>query len=269
MMDRNEPSDRLEGKAFDFIQIPPRSIKPRERGLTIVADKGLSVRGLEDLIEVAGEYIDWLKIGISAPRIWTREFLRRKIDVCHQSDIRVFFAGDFSEMAFHQGVHNQYYDEAKSLGADGVEVSTSQLSLPLDDKILLVREASSRGLLVIAEVGKKGVDDLRLHAGYLRKEMSSLMDAGAWKILVQAEGLAENVDRINETVYFDVAAAMDLKDLIFQAKDSRAHFWFLSQFGSEVSLDIEVNQVVQIELSRRGLRSRGLFQLMASVKPGR
>ena len=93
------------------------------------------------------------------------------------------------------------------------------------------------------------------------------MDAGAWKILVQAEGLAENVDKINETVFLEVAAAMDLKDLIFQAKDSRAHVWFLGQFGSEVSLDIETNQVVQVELSRRGLRSRGLFQLMASVKP--
>jgi len=97
--------------------------------------------------------------------------------------------------------------------------------------------------------------------------MSSLIDAGAWKILVHTEGLAENVGQISETVFFDVMAAMDLKDLIFQAKDSRAHFWFLSQFGSEVNLDIEANRVVQVELSRRGLRSRGLFQLMASVKP--
>lgn len=72
-MANNEPWDRLEGKAFDFIQVPPRSVKPRERGLTVVADKGLSVRGLEDLIEVAG---------------------------------------DCSEMAFQQGVHGLYYDEA-------------------------------------------------------------------------------------------------------------------------------------------------------------
>ena len=267
-MPKSEPWDRLEGKAFDFIQVPPRSVKPRERGLTVVADKGLSVRGLEDLIEVAGEYVDWLKIGISAPRIWSRDFLRRKIEVCHGARIRVFFAGDCSEMAYQQGVHLRYYEEAKALGADGVEVSSSQVSLSLEDKALLVREAAARGLLVIAEVGKKGVDDLRLHAGYLRKELAALMEAGAWKILVQAEGLAENVERINETALFDVAAAMDLKDVIFQAKDNRALFWFLTQFGMEVNLDVDAPQIVLVELSRRGLRRRGLFGLMASVKPG-
>ena len=94
------------------------------------------------------------------------------------------------------------------------------------------------------------------------------MDAGAWKILIQAEGLAENVARINETVFFDVAAAMDIKDVIFQAKDAKAVFWFLTQFGIEVNLDIDTNQVVEVELSRRGLRRRGLFGLMASVKTG-
>jgi len=264
----SEHWDKLEGKAFDFIQVPPRSVKPRERGLTVVADKGLSVRGLEDLIEVAGEYIDWLKIGIGAPRIWSRDFLRRKIELCHRSEIRVFFAGDCSEMAFQQGVHGRYYGEAKALGADGVEVSSSQVSLPLDDKAILVREAAARGLSVFAEVGKKGIDNLHLHGGYLRKEIGALMDAGAWKIIIQAEGLAENVARINETVFFDVAAAMDIKDVIFQAKDAKALFWFLTQFGIEVNLDIDADQVVQVELSRRGLRRRGLFGLMASVKPG-
>lgn len=94
------------------------------------------------------------------------------------------------------------------------------------------------------------------------------MDAGAWKIVIQAEGLAENVARINETVFFDVAAAMDIKDVIFQAKDAKALFWFLTQFGIEVNLDIDADQVVQVELSRRGLRRSDLFAHTQPVQPG-
>ncbi len=97
---------------------------------------------------------------------------------------------------------------------------------------------------------------------------SSRMDAGAWKIVIQAEGLAENVARINETVFFDVAAAMDIKDVIFQAKGAKALFWFLTQFGIEVNLDIDADQVVQVELSRRGLRRADLFAHTQPVQPG-
>ncbi len=37
-MANNEPWDRLEGKAFDFIQVSSRSVKPRERGLTVLEE---------------------------------------------------------------------------------------------------------------------------------------------------------------------------------------------------------------------------------------
>ena len=38
-----------------FLDIPERSVKPRERGLTHVIDRGLSVAEVDGLLEVAGE----------------------------------------------------------------------------------------------------------------------------------------------------------------------------------------------------------------------
>ncbi len=48
---------------FSLTKVPTRTNKPRNTGLTMVMDKGLSVRDVEDLIEVSGDYIDIVKLG--------------------------------------------------------------------------------------------------------------------------------------------------------------------------------------------------------------
>jgi phosphosulfolactate synthase len=256
----------LEDKAFGFIKIPPRSIKPRDRGINVVADKGLGLNQLEDLCELAGDYIDWLKIGISAPRIYSRQHLIDKIKICHKHNVKAFFAGDVTEMAYMQGVIGQYFQEALDLGGDGVEISTAQVYMDLAEKGSLVGKAVKTGLKVFAEVGKKGLGGWSVPTNYINKEIQTLKDAGAYKIVIQGEGVVEDVKEINEKPLFEIAAKFDIHDFIFQAKDNRAHAWLIKNFGPEVSMDIESNQVVNVELCRRGIRSRGLFGLICSVK---
>ena len=43
--------------------LPERTTKPRESGLTMVMDKGLSLRQAEDLLETCADKIDLLKLG--------------------------------------------------------------------------------------------------------------------------------------------------------------------------------------------------------------
>ncbi len=52
--------------AFSFVRVASRPGKPREAGLTIVADCGMAMNRVADLIEAAGEFIDFVKIGIGA-----------------------------------------------------------------------------------------------------------------------------------------------------------------------------------------------------------
>ena len=256
----------LEDKAFGFIKIPPRSTKPRERGITVVADKGLGLNQLEDLFKLAGDYIDWIKIGISAPRIYSRQHLVDHIKICHKFDVSVFFAGDVTEMAVMQGVIDKYFKEALDLGADGVEISTAQVYMDLAEKGFLVEKAAKTGLKVFGEVGKKGLGGWSVPPNYINKEIQALKDAGAYKIVIQGEGVVEDVEEINEKPLFEIAAKHDINDFIFQAKDNRAHTRLIQNFGLEVNMDIESNQVVIVELCRRGIRKRGLFGLVSSVK---
>lgn len=50
-------------KQFEMAGIPDRPPKPRESGITLMLDKGLAARQVEDVLEVAAEYIDLVKLG--------------------------------------------------------------------------------------------------------------------------------------------------------------------------------------------------------------
>src|ERR1022692_5069700 len=45
------------------LQLPSRSVKPRQAGLTMVIDKGLPLRYFADLIRSASDYVDFVKFG--------------------------------------------------------------------------------------------------------------------------------------------------------------------------------------------------------------
>jgi hypothetical protein len=122
---------RLQKMAFPFIQVAPRPSKPRKSGLTIVADRGMGMHRVEDLLESSGEYIDYVKVAIGAFRLQSEAFLKRKINALQKAGIRVFFAGDACETAFMQGVSKDLYKKVKQLGAEAVEVSNAQISVSL------------------------------------------------------------------------------------------------------------------------------------------
>ena len=117
-----DPDPGLNDMAFSFIRVAPRPRKPRDTGLTIVADRGMAMNRVADLIEAGGEYIDLVKIAIGAFRLQKENFLKRKIEALHRAQIGVFFAGDVSEAAFMQGVSAQFYATVKAFGAEAVEV---------------------------------------------------------------------------------------------------------------------------------------------------
>ena len=47
----------------DLLNLPERTAKPRQQGITHVLDRGLSVADVDGLFEVAGDYIDIVKLG--------------------------------------------------------------------------------------------------------------------------------------------------------------------------------------------------------------
>ncbi len=255
----------LESKAFSLIRCAPRPPKPREAGLTIVADRGLGMNRIDDLVDSAGDYIDFVKIAIGAWRLQSERFLKKKIGALKKAEINTFFAGDATEAAFQQGVSKEFYQAVKKIGADAVEVSSAQVTMSLIDKCALIAMAKGAGLKVVAEAGQKGHEDWTRSLPYVLAQIEAYQKAGAWKVLVQGEGISEGVEERKEDLLLNIAARFDILDLIFQAKDSATQEWFVSTLGPAVNLDIDDHQVLDVELMRRGLRKRGVFGLLGSL----
>ncbi len=256
----------LEDKAYGFITIPPRTAKPRERGLTVVSDKRVGMRAMADMFDLVGDFVDWMKYGFSAVRIVTPELMQKKIEFGHANNVKAFIAGDVTEMGLMQGRFDAHVKQVIDLGADGMEIATAQVSMDLSEKCLLVEKAARAGLKLFAEVGKKGFASLSVSPSLISKEIQALKDAGAYKLIIQGEGVLEDVEVINDKLLFEIAARHDINDIIFQGKDNRAHTWLIQNFGPEVNMDVESEQVVVVELCRRGIRKRGLFGLIAGAK---
>ena len=256
---------KLQTMAFSFIQVAPRPSKPREAGLTVVADRGIGMNRVADLLDASGEYIDYVKLGIGAYRLQSEDFLKRKINALHQAGTKVFFAGDVSEAAFMQGVMENFYKKVKQLGAESVEVSNAQISISLRDKCELIKMACAQGLQVIAEAGQKGQEDWTNSQAYVFAQVEAYQNAGAWKVLVQGEGISEGVAEFKGDLILNLVARFDVQDFIFQAKDGASQLWYINTLGNQVNLDIDDHQVIDVELMRRGIRKRGIFGLIGSM----
>jgi len=255
----------LKKMAFSFVRVAPRPGKPREAGLTVVADRGMAMHRVADLIEAGGEFIDFVKIGIGAYRLQTEDLLKRKIAALRAAQIRVFLAGDVTEAAFQQGVSSQFYAAVKEYGAESVEVSSAQVAMSLRDKCELIRMATAAGLKVVAEAGQKGIEDWTSSQSYVFTQVDAYRKAGAWKVLVQGEGVSEGVTEFKGDFILNLVARFDAQDFIFQAKDGASQAWYLNALGNQANLDIDDQQVIDVELMRRGIRKRGMFGLIGSL----
>lgn len=140
-------------KAFSFLRLAERPAKPRTEGLTEVRDLGLSIRQLEDLLQVASEYIDSVKMAGGTQRLLKREIVKKKIELCHDNDVEVS-TGGLLERVTLQGPDavEKFLDEAKNLEYDIVEVSSSLAIISLKDKIRLMKMVTDYGLKAKPEI---------------------------------------------------------------------------------------------------------------------
>ena len=113
---------------YNLNNLPTRDPKPREAGYTMAMDKGLSVREVEDFIEVAGEYTDIVKLGWATSYVVPN--LQKKLDIYRAAGIPVYFGGTLFEAFI---VRNQFEDYQRVLDKYKMEYAeVSDGSIDLD-----------------------------------------------------------------------------------------------------------------------------------------
>jgi len=222
----------------------------------MVMDKGLSIREIENLLEVAGPHIDIVKLG------WTTSYvtpnLDTKLKVYQDAGIPVYFGGTLFE-AFV--IRNQFEDYQRVLdkyGMNYAEVSDGSIEIPHDEKCNYIRKLSEQ-VTVISEVGSK--DAQKIFAPYKWiKLMKAELEAGSWKLIAESReggnvGIYRESGEVREGLIDEILTEIPKDKIIWEAPQKDQQVWFIKLIGANVNLgNIAPAEVIPLETIRLGLR---------------
>jgi len=238
-----------------------RSPKPRTSGLTMVIDKNVGLRQLDDLLEIASDYIDVIKLTFGTSAFYDKTLLRKKNRRITERGIEVMPGGTFLEVAVWQGVVDEYLDRAKRLGFSAIEVSDGTIDIGLRTRSDVIKRSIDRGFKVITEVGKKDPHDvlsISLTHRLIRKDVEN----GAFKVIIEAREAGKGVGifdqegrtRVDEMENI-IAGVPDPSVLIWEAPLKNQQQDLILRFGPNVNLgNIPPEEILALEALRQGVR---------------
>ncbi len=241
--------------------LPARSSKPRDNGLTMVLDKGFSVRQAEDLCESSGEFTDIVKLGWGTSLVTNK--LQEKLDVYKQYGIPVYFGGTLFEVFMLRDQLDTYVDLLKSYDITTIEVSNGTIWLSDRKKTEIIRELSKE-FTVLSEVGSKNPNDIIPPYKWV-KMIETELEAGASKVICEAResgtvGVFRPNGEVRSGLIDEITDQISQTHLIFEAPQKEQQVWFIRKFGPNVNLgNIAPSDVISVETIRLGLRSDTLF----------
>jgi phosphosulfolactate synthase len=240
------------------VRVPERSAKPREKGLTHVLDRGMSLAQVDGLIEVAGEFVDIVKLGWGTAL--ATQNLEPKLARYAEHGVPVVLGGTLTEVAIRQDRVEPLIAWLRELGITHVEISDGSIVLDLESKLDLIRRFAGEGFVVLSEVGSK--DNQNIMAPYRWVEqISAELAAGSWKVICEAResgtaGIFRPDGEPRMGLIDEIAHHVDVEQVMFEAPQKDQQVWLLKRFGPEVNLgNIAPDEVLSLETLRLGLRS--------------
>jgi phosphosulfolactate synthase len=244
--------------------IPERPAKPRNSGLTMVMDKGLSLREAEDFMSVGSEYTDYVKLGFGTSLV-TPDF-DKKVTIYKQAGAIPYFGGTLFEAFVVRDMFEEYIEFLDKHEIDLVEVSDGSYDMEHKRKLDYISRLAERGT-VISEVGSK-----KKNVVYTPDEWVSMMKtelkAGSVKVIAEAResgttGIYNEDGSINNKIICGIADHVKLENVIWEAPLKSQQAWFIRHFGANVNLgNIAPTEIIPLESLRLGLRGDTFFQFL-------
>jgi phosphosulfolactate synthase (CoM biosynthesis protein A) len=260
--------DEFEGRAFAFLRLNERPAKPRNRGMTEIRGPYYTPMGkryLQDLLETMGTWIDSLKYAGGSFSLMPRYAVKELNDLAHEHDVLVS-TGGFIEHVVTQGPDavTQYIKECAALGFDVIELSSGFITIPTDDWLRLIEKVQAAGLKAKPEVGiqfgaggASAADELAAEGTgdpeWAISRAQRFLDAGAYMIMIESEGITENVRTWRTDVPGRIVNRLGLENVMFEAADPDVFGWYIKNYGPEVNLFVDHSQIVQLECLRAGI----------------
>lgn len=253
---------------FYLDNIPARIEKPRQSGITMVMDKGLSVRQAEDMIDVSGPYIDLVKFGFGTSYVTPN--LERKLDVYKSAGIPVYLGGTLLEAFIIRNQFDDYLRLIEKLKLTHAEVSDGSISLERDKKLEYIRKLS-KYVTVITEVGSKE-EGIIIHPNKWIELIESELQAGAWKVIAEAResgtvGIYRPNGKAHVVLINKIISKIPSDNIIWETPNKSQQVCFIKLLGAYVNLgNIAPAEVIPLESLRIGLSSDTFFQFLSKKK---
>lgn len=249
---------------FDLSFIPERPQKPRKSGLTMVMDKGLSLREAENFCEVSSEYTDFVKLGFGTGLLTPK--LKEKIRIYQEAGIKPYFGGTLFEAFIARDMFDEYRKFIADSGVRTAEVSDGVLPIAHDKKCVYISELS-KDFQIFSEVGTKLKGKEISNAEWV-SWMKSELEAGAWKVIAEAResgnmGIYKEDGTANSQLIMDIRKKINPEDILWEAPLKSQQVWFIKLLGPNVNLgNISCSEVIAMETLRRGLRGDTLLSFL-------
>ena len=249
---------------MELKSLPFRETKPRNTGVTMVMDKGLSLRQAEDLMETAGHLIDFLKLGFGTS-VFTRN-VKEKVRVYKAAGTRVYVGGTLFEAYAVRGQVDDYLRWIDHLGVDAAEVSDGSMRMAHEEKCQHIARLAKE-FTVLSEVGAKEAEVVYDHTTWIT-EMKAELAAGSSFVIAEAResgtvGIYNHSGKADTGLIDDILAAIPPEKVIWEAPLKPQQVWFLKLLGHNVNLgNIAPADIIPLETLRMGLRGDTFFDFL-------
>jgi phosphosulfolactate synthase len=244
--------------------LPERTAKPRNSGLTMVMDKGLSIREAEDFMSVGSEYTDYVKLGFGTSLI-TPGF-ERKIRIYKNAGVIPYFGGTLFEAFIIRNMFSEFVDFLDKYEVDLVEVSDGSYDIEPDKKLEYISTLAKR-FTVVSEVGSKKANVIYSPEEWVAM-MKTELEAGSVKVIAEAResgttGIYNEDGSINNIIISAISDHVKLENVLWEAPLKSQQAWFIKHFGANVNLgNIAPAEIIPLESLRLGLRGDTFFQFL-------
>ena len=247
-------------KPFPYLPFIKREKRPRETGINYVRSPVLVGRTIEDYLEAYGDMVDILKLsGKQAAQI-NEKSLIDFISTCKKFNVMVSIGNPVMDVALIGGrkAVDDYINKCVDLGVDIIEISSIARSIDDDDVCTLIEKVSKKGIKVLNEIGvafaHSEVNEEAIFVQRLINQSKKFLNAGSWKILLESEGLTENMNKENYrwNIIDKIISPLKLSQFMVEADDQDVFCKYIEIYGPNINMMIDYSRLLKMEDARIG-----------------
>ena len=251
-------------KAFEFLD----KVKIDDVN-TMVLDKGLGYKFIEDSLKITGDYFNFLKYGWGTSMLYNKEIIQDKNELYHSYDIRTYPGGTLLELANSQNKVAEFLEEADNLGFNAIEISDGSSIIDAQKRAELIDFVKDAGYFTLTEVGKKSPEkdheySIEDRIQLIKTDIENKSDM----VIIEGRESGKNIGIYdgNGNIKTDDLIAIHEntpKDkIMWEAPNKNQQVELILKLGNNVNLgNINFNEIISVTTLRKGLRGDTFLKL--------